>query len=105
MTNLEIIKQYTDGKLTLTEANKKLKGIKLDPDKNVMTEAENRATTVGYYPDMANGWGLLDSGTGTLDKVFIRDGKLVGCNMGESFALCIIGGKTYEVKGDTLVEV
>ena len=104
MTNIEIIKQYTDGRLSLNEANKKLKGIKLNPDKNALTEAEHRATTVGYYPDMANGWGLLDSGTGTFDKVFIRDGKLVGCKMGEAFALVFIGGKTYEVKNDTLVE-
>ena len=104
MTNIEIIKKYTGGELTLEEANKKLKGIKLTPEKNVMTEEENRATTVGYYPDMANGWGLLDSGTGTFDKVRVENGKLIGCDMGEAFALCFIGGKTYEVKGDTLVE-
>ena len=104
MSNLEIIKKYTSGELTLEEANKKLKGIKLDPEKNVITEEEKMKTVVGYYPEQANGWGMLDSGTGTFDKVFVRDGKLVGCDMGEAFALCFIGGKTYEVKGDTLVE-
>ena len=103
MTNIEIIKKYTAGELTLDEANAKLVGgIKLNPGKNIITEEEQRATTVGFYPDMANGWGLLDSGTGTLDKVFVKDGKLAH-SMGEAFALCIIGGKSYEVKGDTLV--
>ena len=103
MNNIEIIKKYTAGELTLDEANAKLQGIKLNPEKNVITEEEQRATTVGFYPDQANGWGLLDSGTGSLDKVKVENGKLVDCDMGEAFALCIIGGKSYEVKKDTLV--
>ena len=103
MTNIEIIRKYTAGELTLAEANLKLRGIRLNPGKNILTEEEKRATTVGYYPEQANGWGLLDTGTGSLDKVEIRKGKLVQGGMGEAFALCIIAGKSYEVKNDTLI--
>lgn len=104
MTNIEILQKYTAGEMTLEQANAELSGIKLNPGKNILTEEEKRATTVGYYPDQANGWGLLDSGTGSLDKVQVKDGKLVNAAMGEAFALCIIAGKSYEVKDDTLVE-
>jgi hypothetical protein len=104
MTNIEIIRKYTAGELTLAEANLKLRGIRLNPGKNILTEEEKRATTVGYYPEQANGWGLLDTGTGTLDKVEVRNGKLVNCDMGCAFALVLIAGKKYEVKGAVLVE-
>lgn len=104
----EIIGKYTAGEKTLEETNAALKeaeaGFHLDPNKNVITEAEKRQTVVGYYPDQANGFGMLDSGTGTMDKVQVKDGHLVGCDMGESYALCIIGGKVYEVRGDKLVD-
>jgi hypothetical protein len=105
MKTIDILRKYTAGEMTLEETNIALegKGFHLEPGKNILTEDDKRATTVGYYPDQANGFGLLDSGTGTLDKVFVRDGKLVGCNMGEAFAMVFIGGKVYEVKGDTLI--
>lgn len=104
MTNIEILQKYTAGEMTLEQANAELSGIKLNPGKNVLTEEEKRATTVGYFPDQANGWGLLDTGTGSLDKVEVRGGKLVNAAQGEAFALCIIAGKSYEVKDDALVE-
>lgn len=90
--NTEVIKQYTAGEITLEEANAKLVGIKLNPEKNTIKPEE-----VGHY-------GLLDTGTATLDKVEVKDGKLVNCDCGEMYALCIFNGKTYKVKGDTLVE-
>ena len=104
MTNIEIIRKYTAGELTLAEANLKLRGIRLNPGKNILTEEEKRATTVGYYPEQANGYGLLDTGTGSLDKVKIQSGKLINCDCGIMRALVSIAGKTYHVKGDTLVE-
>ena len=104
----EILGKYTAGEASLEETNAALKeagsGLYLNPQKNVLTEEDKRATTIGYYPDQANGYGLLDTGTGTLDKVLVKDGKLVNCNCGEMYALCLIAGRTYEVKGDTLVE-
>lgn len=108
MKTIDIIMKYTAGELTLEEANAELSTKEnapyLDPEKNVLTDEEKRATTVGYYPDQVNGWGLLDTGTGSLDKVEVRGGKLVNAAQGEAFALCIIAGKSYEVKDDTLVE-
>ena len=104
MSNIEIIAKFNAGELTLEQANSRLKGIRLEPGRNELTEDEQRATTVGYYPDQANGWGLLDSGTGTLDKVRVENGRIVSGGMGEACALCIIGGRVYQVEDDVLVE-
>ena len=104
----EIMEKYTAGEITAEEANAKLAaaeaGFRLQPGKNAITEEEKRATTIGYYPDQANGYGLLDTGTGTLDKVRCENGQLVGCDCGESYALYIIAGRIYQVKGTVLVE-
>ena len=75
----------------------------LDPDKNSLTEEEMRATTVGYYPEQANGFGFLDTGTGSLDKVEVRSGRLQNCRCGGMYALFTIAGKTYRVQDDVLV--
>ena len=103
----EIIGKYTDGKATLEETNAALKdagaGFHPDPTRNTSTGAELLATKADTA-ETATGWGLLDSGTGTLDKVQVKDGHLVNCDMGESYALCIIGGKTFVVNGTALVE-
>ena len=109
MSNVnEIMSKYTAGEITAEEANEQLSaaeaGFHLEPGKNVLTEDEMRATTIGHFPDQANGYGLLDTGTGTMDKVRVKDGRLVNCDMGESYALLIIAGRTYQVKGTVLVE-
>lgn len=87
-----IIRKYTTGEKTLEETNKALKeaksGLRLDPQKNVITDAEKTS------------FGLLDTGTGSLDKVKIKDGKLVNCNVGDMKAIVIFNGKTYNVKSD-----
>ena len=104
----EILQDYTAGKTDLPTTNDALKAagatFHLDPNKNMLTEEEIRATTVGTYPDMANGFGLLDTGTGSLDKVEVRNGKLANMDCGEMYALCIIAGRTYKVKGKELVD-
>ena len=111
----EIIQKYTDGEITVEEANRALKEARasfhLDPARNELTEAEKRVTAVGYYPKQANGFGLLDTGTGTMEKVAVTDGTLAyavnevredgSTNM---LAFVHICGKRYEVKGRTLVE-
>lgn len=103
-----IIAKYTAGKATLEEVNADLNrigsGIRLDPGKNILTADETANTHVGKVPNKTSGYGLLDTGTGTLDKVEVQHGKLVGNDVGEMYALCIIGGKVYHVKGDTLTE-
>ena len=109
----EILLDYTSGKTDLPETNTALKeagsGLTLNPGRNVITEEELRATTVGHYPDQANGYGLLDSGTGSMEKVHVTNGVLDhavntvfpdgSTNM---LALVHICGKTFEVFGDTL---
>ena len=82
----EIMEKYTAGEITAEEANAKLSaaeaGFRLQPGKNALTEEEMRATTIGHFPDQANGFGLLDSGTGTPDKVRVKDGRLVTIDEG-----------------------
>ena len=110
----EIILKYTAGEATLEETNAAMKeagvGLQLDPNKNVLTEADKRATTIGYYPDQANGWGLLDTGTGSLDKIQVVNGKTkypintVIDGEANMLAYVLIAGRTYKVMGDTLVD-
>lgn len=104
----EIILDYTKGEKELEETNEALKeagsNIYLNPDRNKLTEEEKRATTIGYYPDQATGYGLMDHGVGCLEKVHVVDGKTPDVNMGEEIAFVHIAGRVYELKGDTLVE-
>ena len=104
----EIILDYTKGEKDLAETNKALKeagsNLYLNPDRNKLTEEEKRSTTVGYYPNQANGYGLMDHGVGCLEKVHVVDGKTPDVNMGEEIAFVHIAGRVYELKGDTLVE-
>ena len=109
----EAIKKYTAGELPAEELNAILKdagaGFSFQPGQNALTAEEIAETVVGIYPDDANGWGLLDTGTGTLDKVHVTDGKLnspintVEADGTTSMrAYVTIGGRRYEVYGDEL---
>lgn len=111
----EIIRDHATGKTDLEKTNAALKeagaSFHLEPGQNKLTEEDLRATTVGYYPEQASGFGLLDTGTGSMEKVHVDKGRLDWpvnqvqedgtTNM---TAYVIICGKTYEVKGDTLVD-
>lgn len=112
----EILRDYTAGEKDLEATNAALAesgaGFSLAPGQNEITEADRQETTVGYYPSQANGYGLLDTGTGTLDKVPVKAGKLPfavnevqadGSTNG--FAQVVICGRVYEVFGDALGEV
>lgn len=96
MTITEILEKYTKGEYDANEANKALaeagSDLYVNPGKNVI------------LPDERTTHGLLDTGTGSLDKVEVKDGHLVNCDCGEMYALCIFNGKTYKVKGTKLVE-
>ena len=114
LTINDIVQKYTAGEIELAEANKKLAelgvGFHLNPEKNVMTEDEKRQTVVGYYPEQANGYGLLDTGTGSLDKAKVTNGKFdyainaVIDGKPNMIAWFMIAGKTYAVVGDKLTE-
>lgn len=98
MNAYEIIKKYTMGEQSLTATNAALAeigaGFHLDINKHLLTEDEIKNGTAG----------LLDTGTGTMDKVHIANGELVNCDCGDMYALVIVSGKTYEVKGKKLIE-
>lgn len=110
----EIIKKYTSGEATLEETNAALKeagaGFYLDPGKNTLTEQEIKDTTVGTRPSDVTGYGLMDSGTGTMDKVHVVDGVIQGgpVNTVNSDGvpnerdIVYIGGQTWQVYGDEL---
>ena len=111
----EILRDYTEGKLDAQQANQELKkmgaSVRLRPGRNEITEAERQATRVGDTPDQAEGYGLLDTGTGFMEKVRVHGGCLEHAvnevqpdgtvNM---LAYVLIGGKRYAVQGDVLVE-
>lgn len=112
----EILTGYAAGETDLEAANESLKeagaGFHLEPGQNEITDEDRRQTVVGYYPEQASGFGLLDTGTGSMDKVRVTGGRLNhpinevqpdgSTNM---TAYVIICGKTYEVFGDALGEV
>ena len=96
MTIINIIKKYTAGEVTLEETNAALEtaGAKfhLELGKNEIKPGEE-----GRF-------GLLDTGTGTMDKVEVKDGELVH-GVGEAFALLFFNGKKYEVKDTKLIQL
>ena len=104
----EILMDYTAGKETLEATNKALMeadaGFHLDPEKNAITADEMESTTLGEKPSDVNGYGLLDTGTGSMEKVHVTDGMVDNVDVGEMYALLIIGGKTYHVEGRALAE-
>ena len=104
----EIILDYTKGEKDLPETNEALKeagsDLYLDPDRNKLTEEEKHSTTVGYYPDQANGYGLMDHGVGCLEKVHVVNGRTVDVDMGQETAYVYMAGKRYRLRGDVLTE-
>ena len=76
----EIINNYTSGKTPVEDTNKALKkagaGFSFQPGKNALTAEEIAATHVGPRPNDATGYGLMSSGTSTMDKVHVVKGKL-----------------------------
>ena len=89
-----------EAKAALTKANKALKGtgIQLDPEKNVIKPEE--AAVVCEDVSKINGFALLDTGTGTMDKVEIKNGKLV-YSVGDIVAFVVIGNALFEVMNGT----
>ena len=109
----EIIADYTSGRTDAETANTALTEVgalfRFCPGQHTLTEAEERETTVGYYPEQANGWGLLDTGTGSMEKIRVVNGRL-GCPVNQVLedgatnmrAYVHICGRSFEVFGDTL---
>lgn len=108
MANItEILRKYTCGTVNAEDTNKALKeagaSFHIIPGKNELTSAEIAAAHA-EKAETATGFGLLDTGTGSLDKAEARDGKLVNVDCGEMKALFIVAGKTFRVNGSLLAE-
>ena len=102
MKYTDIINGWKSGAYGVEEANKKLQaigaGFTINPHKNSITAEE------AAKGDERNGFGMLDTGTGSLDKVEIREMKLVH-NIGDMVAFVKFNGKLYKVAdGEKLVE-
>ena len=108
MTTNEILNKYTTGEMTLPEANEALKeadsDLCLDPNRNVITPEELAETRVGETPAEANGWGILDHGVGSLEKVHVVNGRTVDVDMGHEAAYVYIAGRKYRLRSDVLTE-
>ena len=102
----EVLYDYTRGEKTLEEANKALKelgcGLTLDPTRNLFSARELLETRAGETPDEANGWGILDHGVGSLEKVHVVNGRTVDVDMGQETAYVYMAGKRYRLRGDVL---
>ena len=108
MTTNEILNKYTTGEMTLPEANEALKeadsDLYLDPNRNVITPEELAETRVGMTPDEANGWGIMEHGVGSLEKVHVVGGRTVDVDMGQETAYVYIAGRKYRLRGDVLTD-
>ena len=117
MTINEIINDYTSGKTPVKETNAALKdagaGFHFVPGQNTLTAEEIAATHVGPRPSDANGYGLMDHGTGTLYKALVKMGMVLGGPVNTVGAFCMpnekeivyIGGQMWQVYGDELGNV
>lgn len=96
MTINKILQAYTHGEFTLEQANEELKNagatFHLDPEKNTLSAEEIKL-----------GFGLLDTGTGYMDKALMVGGQLVHADCGDMVAYFIQNGTTYKVHGNKLV--
>lgn len=96
MTINEILSAYTHGEFTLEKANEELKNVgatfHIDPNKNALSKEEIKL-----------GFGLLDTGTGYMDKALMVGGQLVHADCGDMVAYFIQNGTTYKVHGNKLV--
>ena len=91
-TSTEVISAYAHGELTLEECNRRLKELGSAPLRDPL---EPKIT-----PEMAaKGYCLLDTGTGTLDPVQVRDDELVDCDCGEMAAFVCLKGDWFAVEG------
>ena len=80
MKATENILSYSKGEITLEEANERLAkctaGLQLDPMKNAITGAEMVQTRSDGTPAGTTGWGFMNHGVGTPEKMHVTAGKL-----------------------------
>lgn len=104
MTDTEILRGYTEGKLTAEQVQQKLR--------EIGSPLTFNADRCRLTKDQLKDHGLMASGTGSLDPVHIENGELdYAINTVQSdgstnlIAYVYFCGKKYKVMGKTLVEV
>lgn len=104
----KVLLDYAHGEKSADETNEALKEmgspLTLDPNRNVITVEEIADTTISDDLKTVNGIVELDIGVGSHEKVRVVDSVLQDCDMGEQYALAIVGPLYWEVKGNKLVE-
>ena len=104
----EVLYDYTRGEKTLEEANNVL--MKRGPPRSthlprtMLFRSRLAEARAGETPDEANGWGILDHGVGSLEKVHVVNGRTVDVDMGQETAYVYMAGKRYRLRGDVLTE-
>ena len=97
MTINEILQAYTRGEFNLEKTNEELKKagamFHIDPNKNALSAEETKL-----------GFGLLDTGTGYMDKALMIGNELVHADCGDMVAYFIQNGVTYKVEGKKCIE-
>ena len=105
MTASEIIRKYTEKAITLEEANQLLEEngstVRLDPFKNVISGQEFADTKVSDDPAEVTGWGMMNHGVGSMEKMHVQDGKFdYDTGFRGNTAVLYIKGKMFRVEGD-----
>lgn len=106
MNVTEILMAYSEGSIGIADANRMLEesksGLKLDPYKNIITASEYLETHTSDDPTKCTGYGFMNHGIGTPEKMYVKEGKFnydTGFGHGAS-ATFYIGGKAFKVVGD-----
>ncbi len=103
----EIMQEYSKGTIGLADANRMLKeaskfGLQIDPYKNVLTASEAAEIVVSNDPTKCSGYGFMNHGIGTPEKMHLKNGKFdYDTGFDESTrAVFYIGGKMFRVMHD-----
>ena len=98
------LEDYITGKINLEELNEKWAEIgmelHIDPTKNIITTG---GATVQENDADINGYVMVDSGTGTMDKAMVKNGKLVYPSADILFAF--IGTTRYAVENGEILHL
>lgn len=104
----KVLLEYRDGEKDAATANEELKKmgstLSIDPNRNVITAEELAGTTISGDLKTINGVVELDIGVGSHEKVHVVNSVLQEADMGESYALAIVGPLYWEVNGNKIGE-
>lgn len=109
MANLmEILEGFRYGEKTAEETNEALKEmgstLSVDPNRNVITDAEWADTTISGDLKKINGYAYVDFGVGNPEKMMFKDGVIVDETFGEPYWNAVVGPIFWDGSGRQLGE-